>query len=324
MSIEFPCTQCGKLLRVGDDAAGKQARCPSCSAVQEIPSSTRAHPNPFGAAPLPTSAPPVGENPYQAPTSAPWYPAHEASLTQSTPIDAGDILNRAWIIFKSDFWTMALVGFVFWICQFGFNMVVGQVVNLSLFAAGGGPPDEAVIIGSQLVIQTLGFLFGTWLEVGMAIYMLKTARGESASLGDLFSGARFFPAAVAARFIYFIGIIFGMLLFIVPGAILALMFGQYIYLVVDRGQPTLESLGTSKNLTAGNKVQLFVVWLATVGIGMVGALVCCVGVWPAMAFIELLWAVAYLSMTGQPTADEILMRPPAATPFAAPPSGELR
>ena len=37
MSIEFPCAQCGKLLRVGDEAAGKQARCPSCGAVQSIP-----------------------------------------------------------------------------------------------------------------------------------------------------------------------------------------------------------------------------------------------------------------------------------------------
>jgi uncharacterized membrane protein len=119
---------------------------------------------------------------------------------------------------------------------------------------------------------------------------------------------------------------FGFLLFIVPGIILALMFSQSLFLVVDQGKGPLEALGASKVITSGNKLQIFVLGLATVGVGFVGALACCVGVWPAIAFIALMWAVAYLAMTGQPTADEILMRPPSATPFAPPPppSGELR
>jgi hypothetical protein len=60
MAIEFPCHQCGKLLRVGDEAAGKQARCPSCGAVQGIP--FRATP---GAAGLPGAAP--DESPFGRP-----------------------------------------------------------------------------------------------------------------------------------------------------------------------------------------------------------------------------------------------------------------
>ncbi len=31
MPIEFRCLQCGKLLRTGDDTAGKQAKCPECA-----------------------------------------------------------------------------------------------------------------------------------------------------------------------------------------------------------------------------------------------------------------------------------------------------
>jgi hypothetical protein len=42
MPIEFSCSQCGKRLRVGDDAAGKQAKCPSCGAVQPVPVADRA------------------------------------------------------------------------------------------------------------------------------------------------------------------------------------------------------------------------------------------------------------------------------------------
>src|SRR6185437_9762668 len=100
MSIEFPCPQCGKLLRVGDDAAGKQARCPACNSVQAIPSTTAIVQNPF-AANLSTAETAGDENPYRAPTSAPWYPGHEGVYGpvphggfQPTPIDAGDVLNR--------------------------------------------------------------------------------------------------------------------------------------------------------------------------------------------------------------------------------------
>ncbi|MCA9119786.1 MAG: hypothetical protein H6822_34740 [Planctomycetaceae bacterium] len=38
MSIEFGCSECGKLLRVPDTYVGKKARCPACGAIQEIAS----------------------------------------------------------------------------------------------------------------------------------------------------------------------------------------------------------------------------------------------------------------------------------------------
>jgi hypothetical protein len=42
MSIRFPCPQCGKALRVQDDLAGRDARCPKCNAKLRVP---RAEPN---------------------------------------------------------------------------------------------------------------------------------------------------------------------------------------------------------------------------------------------------------------------------------------
>jgi uncharacterized RDD family membrane protein YckC len=46
MSIELSCTQCGRALRVADDAAGKRARCPACGAVTQIPVAVGARPVP--------------------------------------------------------------------------------------------------------------------------------------------------------------------------------------------------------------------------------------------------------------------------------------
>ena len=37
MPIEFRCVRCDKLLRTGDDTAGRQAKCPSCGETVTVP-----------------------------------------------------------------------------------------------------------------------------------------------------------------------------------------------------------------------------------------------------------------------------------------------
>ena len=39
MSIEFPCSGCSNVLQVPNDSAGKQARCPSCGQISDVPAS---------------------------------------------------------------------------------------------------------------------------------------------------------------------------------------------------------------------------------------------------------------------------------------------
>jgi phage FluMu protein Com len=40
MPIEFACSHCGQILRVGDDTAGKRAKCPKCQSVVPIPAAS--------------------------------------------------------------------------------------------------------------------------------------------------------------------------------------------------------------------------------------------------------------------------------------------
>ncbi len=48
MSIEFSCSQCGQKLRVSNEAAGKRAKCPKCSQVNQIPEQSATPEDPFG------------------------------------------------------------------------------------------------------------------------------------------------------------------------------------------------------------------------------------------------------------------------------------
>lgn len=80
MAIEFRCTQCDKLLRIGDDAAGRQAKCPECGAILPVPAATTPFQSPpsggepgspFAAAGPQWAAPDDGKNPFQNPFQAP-------------------------------------------------------------------------------------------------------------------------------------------------------------------------------------------------------------------------------------------------------------
>lgn len=46
MPIEFNCSSCGRRLRVGDDAGGRQAKCPFCGMVSTVPVVLAAEPPP--------------------------------------------------------------------------------------------------------------------------------------------------------------------------------------------------------------------------------------------------------------------------------------
>ena len=87
MPIEFRCTSCGRLLRVTDEAAGQQAKCPECGKVMNVPT-TSAPIAPGGAA---------AENPYQSPEyagSAAAPPAEPTGEIFPALIDVGGVYSR--------------------------------------------------------------------------------------------------------------------------------------------------------------------------------------------------------------------------------------
>jgi hypothetical protein len=121
MPIEFRCNQCAKLLRVGDDAASKQARCPMCGTVLDVPMppaseepalAMPSEANPFAAMPSPTPAaslfatagPGNTDNPYQSPADyepAAFYPAAYAADRVAAPAIGLIITGSLGLLFQT-------------------------------------------------------------------------------------------------------------------------------------------------------------------------------------------------------------------------------
>lgn len=322
MPIEFRCTNCQKLLRVPDETAGKQAKCPSCNMVLTIPSAE-------AAAVGPPPPPPAAINPYQAPTQSTVGPPEFTGSPGGfgpTRIDAMEVLRNGWQIFQARMGNVILVVGVALLIQFGFqfgsNFLTGALQAIT---------SDPIVLGLASLFVSIGLnVFFLWLNIGQIIVLLKIARGGEATVGELFTGGAYLVRAIVVVICVLAFVVASMLPFVIPGIVamivagsnstvavvlllagvglafipyfyILLAFSPSLYLIVDRNAGALESLQLSREVTAGNKLQLLLVWIVGGFVYLLGFLACCVGVFFTGPLFGMIITVAYLSMTGQPT-----------------------
>ncbi len=316
MPIEFRCLQCGKLLRTGDDTAGKQAKCPECGAVMPIPGETGPKPemirdwqdtpsSPFG----PSSA---AENPYQSPAAFPAAPAWAvpAGEIRPTRIGFGETLSRAWAVF-SDSWLVVLGAFLLMLLVY----FAGYFV-MATIAAGIGiaiqDRDAARILAQAA--QFGAALLSLWLNIGLQLFALGVARGEQPRYGLVFAGGPRLLPVIGCFLLTGLVVFGGTLLLVFPGVIFLMMLSQAQLLVIDRQLGVLQAMSLSAKIMAGNKLLVMGIWIITGVLAYLAVLVTCgLGLFAAAPYLLILKIVIYLSASGQPTiADRYAA---AASPF---------
>ncbi len=293
MTVEFRCTQCDKLLRTPDGTEGKKAKCPECGTVLTIPVPvTEAEP----VALVPEQAPPPphqpSANPYQSPAAgemrAAVPPDEVRRGFQPTRIDLGEVMGRAWQIYKGRFWPCVGTGFLFLVLN---NVILEGVLYV---AQQSGLIEGTAIISFGIVV----FIF---LSLGIFIYMLKVARGEPTGVADLFNGGALLLSAIGILVLCFVAVHLGFILFIIPGIIVSLMFSQSIPILIDQQTGVIDSLRFSAQVTKGNKLTLFAIGCVSSLLTILGVLACGVGIIFVLPYLSLLAAVSYLMMSGQST-----------------------
>jgi hypothetical protein len=92
MPVEFSCSGCGKLLRVPDEFAGKQARCPQCGAITQAPAHAAAPERDEHSTWAPPSVQPGGESGGTSEESSPYQsPLAEGS---AAPVVIGEAASK--------------------------------------------------------------------------------------------------------------------------------------------------------------------------------------------------------------------------------------
>ena len=121
MPIEFRCSKCGKLLRTGDDTAGRQAQCPECGTISMVPAPagpqapSATPPSLDGSTPFSSGSPfagtASGESPYPPPGAA----IYEVSAVQRVSAPATALIVYAILSIVVD--SLLIVGML---CAMGF------------------------------------------------------------------------------------------------------------------------------------------------------------------------------------------------------------
>lgn len=197
MAIEFRCPNCQKLLRVGDDAAGKQAKCPGCATAVTVPSGAMPPPpvppagspfpggagDPFGATPPPPAF--SSDNPYAAPLSGGGRLGMGGAADMAGPpwerdgASISSLIATIKEVFSSTshfFATMRQEGgfgqpLLFYFIMNMAALIVGSLVGLAMqgvmFGAmpmpqqqGGGAPPWAMMMGGGALGVLMQFMLG--------------------------------------------------------------------------------------------------------------------------------------------------------------------
>jgi uncharacterized membrane protein len=159
--------------------------------------------------------------------------------------------------------------------------------------------EERAAIATSIVAQIAANLVQLYLGIGAVQINLKLARRQPASFGDLFGGTNLFFPVLGGAIIAYIAIFFGVLLCVVPAILMLLGYWPFYYLIIDRKAGVLESFSVAYRITHENWASAFVLWVMSIGISILGCLALCIGLLFAAPLVSMMFAVAYLMMSGQ-------------------------
>lgn len=214
-----------------------------------------------------------------------------------------DCLSFGWKTFKSRPWIFVQAGVLLFLVNMGISLIQ------SMIEAGGEAGGQPLETFALLVSAVAGIAAAFLISMGETAFFLKSHdRVEGADLKDLWHPQpfwKFVGASLIAGAIVFVGI----LLLIVPGIIAGILFAFVGYVVIEEKLTPIAALKRSRDLTKGNRLKLFQMGLALVGINILGFVALFVGLLVTIPVSILAMAHAYRTLSG--SAQEAIVLPEA-------------
>jgi uncharacterized membrane protein len=226
-------------------------------------------------APSPSPAPSQGD--YAAGAPEPWEPT--------------EVLGQAWDLFKAHWATLVFAPMV--------GQMIASGISQAFQVAGGmNARDETAAIAVMAVGGLVSFVASTFFTAGVTKLMIATARGETPSFGDVFSGGPRFLPLLGTQLLVSLVVVLGLLLLVVPGVVMALAFTLAPYYVVDRQLGPIEAMKASWEATEGQKGKLLGYGVIAFFIVVLGLVACCIGSIVGASVSQLGMAIIYVRLSG--------------------------
>lgn len=204
----------------------------------------------------------------------------------------GSSLRFGWTQFKTHAWF--LIGMTL------FTVAVSLLV--------GSISDEHSMFGSTIG-SLLSMAISILITISWRTVSLRYANNQLVAFKDFFSRYDIFWKYLGASIVYFLIVIGGLILLIVPGIIWAIKYQMYGYLIIDKGMGIKESLRESGKLTKGVRGKLL--WFAIVcgAVNLLGMILFGVGLLVTMPLVMIAAAHVYTRLKNTEIATERASEP---------------
>jgi uncharacterized membrane protein len=225
----------------------------------------------------------------EQPPPPPPPPPESGGWQSSSPANfaLGDALSYGWNAYWKNVGPMLLIAVVVFAIQIAFSAL--------------GDATDSVAL--QVIFQLIGTLVSLLITLGWLRVSLEITNGAKPELGDVFKANGYGPF-ILASILFYLGVVIGFILLIIPGIIFIATFGFYGFVIAQRGDGVgvLESLQRSHEITRGHRWQLFGMAIVLFLVNLVGLLACIVGVVFTAGITLIAWAYLYRALSGERVA----------------------
>ena len=264
-------------------------------------------PSQGGYPPPPGNYPPPPGNypPPQGHYPPPGYPAPGAPGYGAPAYRVGEAVSWAWNKFSKNVAAILVPTLVFGVvCAVlqGVIQAISTAFSTVESSSYGDGYSASVSLGLGGIVASVigGIVTVIVAAVVQSAYiggMLDIANGQPVEIGSFFK-PRNVVNVIIASILSSIIVAIGVLLCIVPGVIATILLLFTTAVVVDRNVSGIDGLTTSFNIAKANFGPAALTWLTTIGIGILGALACLVGLIVAYPVIALVTVYAYRKLSG--------------------------
>ena len=179
----------------------------------------------------------------------------------SSSLDIGEAFRAGWRGFTANIGPLIVVALIVWVVTGAVNWLSTDTTGIIRFLAS----VVSFFLGQLIAI--------VWISLALAIIDGRPISGES-----LLPDGSTLISYIIASLVFSVMFAVGLVLLIIPGIIVAVVFGLYGWALVDKGLDPIGSLRESSRLTAGRRGQLFLFVLLAIGLNILGLLALIVGV----------------------------------------------
>lgn len=223
----------------------------------------------------------------------------------------GDAVSFGWETMTKNVGFFVLVMLIFWIAS----------AIPSFFDSSYGYWPGAVAATFSIIFGLIAIAVGVFVNLAQVTIGLDFCDKKPADFGDLVSNYQKFWDVLIGSILYFFLVLAGLILLIIPGIYWAVRYHFFAYLIIDQNMKPMEAMKRSGQLTRGVWWRLFVFGLAVLGITIIGAILCGIGLLFTTPIVIV--AIAYVYRTLLAATPAAMPVQPTPVPVTEPPAAQF-